>query len=45
MHYSTPDASTLVEVMEAAKMMEPETAVEVMEAMTKDLATEEVRQW
>jgi hypothetical protein len=39
------EAETAVEVMEATKMMEAETAVEVMEAMTKDVATEEVRQW
>ena len=40
-----PSQATLVEVMEATKMMEAETAVEVVEPMAKDLATEEVRQW
>jgi len=34
-----------VEMMEATKMMEAETAVEVVELMTKYLATEEVRLW
>jgi hypothetical protein len=31
--------------MKAAEMMEAEAAVEVVEAMTKSLATEEVREW